>query len=148
MEKGINGTYVLVLTYVDNDWLDIGGNLYPTEGYIEAKNFTKDIDIRFGLCGILWGKIHFLPYEKINTGHWIVVKTEVKEDLIKTDWYLNRYKFNNGFVVYAGNLRSAAKYIIKHKNESDFLDEAKWIQPEEIAGSEEWLRENCNAGMI
>ena len=139
--KKIKGSYVLILAYVDNNWMDIGGNLYPIEGYVEAKTFTEDIDIRFGLSGILWGKTHYLPYEKIDDGHWAVVKTELNENLIKTDWYLNRYKFKSGFVGYSGNLRSASKYIMKNKDNGDFLKEAEWLLPEDIAGSAKWMKE-------
>lgn len=141
------GCYVLMLVYVDGEWRDIGDNLYPLEGYIEAQEFTRDIDIRYGLNGIPWGKTCFLPYEKID-GNWIVVKTEFGEDLITTDFYYNRYKFKNGNVVYSGNLRSAAEYIIDNKDDDDLIDEATWIQSEDIAGSKEWLEEYCNEGII
>ena len=105
-------SYVLMLVYVDSNLMDIGGNIYPVEGYVEANNFTEDIDIRNGLYGILWGKTCSLSYEKIDSDNWIVIKTEISEDLIKTDFYYNYYKFRSGTVVYFGNLRSAAKYII------------------------------------
>lgn len=140
--KGNLNSYVLMLVYIDNDLMDIGGNIHPVEGYVEATNFTHDIDIRNGLYGIMWGKTCSLPYEKIDKGHWLVVKTETGGDLIKTDGYHNRYKFRNGIVVHFGNLRSAAKYIIKNKDEEDFIEEGRWIQPEEIAGSTQWLKEH------
>ncbi len=134
--------YVLMLVYVDENWMDIGGNVYPPEGYIEAKKFTKDIDIQYGLCGIPWGKTCYFPYEKIDSGNWLVVKTELGENLIKTDWYYNRYKFHSGLVVYSGGLRSAARYIVKHKDEKDFSNDGAWIQPDEIAGTTQWLKEH------
>jgi len=142
------GCYVLMLSYVDENWMDIGGNTFPIEGFIESKNFEKNVDIRTGLNGILWGQSSHLPYEKIYNGNWVVVKTEVSEDLIKTDHYNNRYKFLNGIIVYSGNLRSAAKYIIKHKNDNGFDEYGSWVQPEEIVGSTQWLEEHCNAGII
>jgi hypothetical protein len=140
--NGAKECYVLMLVYVDDDWMDIGGNIYPKEGYIEAANFTNDVDIRFGLYGIPWGKTNYLQYEKIDSGHWIVVKTDLSEDLIKTDHFRNRYKFNKGFVVYEGSLRSAARFIIKHKDESGFVDEAESILPEEVFGSTPWRKEH------
>jgi hypothetical protein len=142
------GCYVLILSYVDENWLDIGGNIFPIEGFIEAKNFERNADIRTGLNGILWGQSSYLPYEKINNGNWVVVKTEVSEDLIKTDHHNNRYKFLNGIIVYSGNLRSAAKYIIKHKDDNGFDEYGSWVQSEEIVGSTEWLKEHCNEGII
>lgn len=138
------GCYVFMLVYVDSEWMDIGGNTYPIEGYIEAKEFTRDIDIRYGLYGILWGKIDYLSYERIKDGHWLVVKTELSEDLIKTDYYNGHYKFKNGFVVYAGNIRSAAKFILNNKDNPQELlhKDAAWLQPEEVAGSEIWMKEH------
>ena len=137
-----------MLLYIDENWLDIGGNVYPIEGFIESKNFVKNVDVRTGLSGILWGQATILPYEKINKGNWAVVKTEISDDLIRTDYCSNHYKFRNGIVVYSGNLRSAAKYIIKHKCDDGFDKNGSWIQPEEIVGSGKWLKEHCNAGII
>ena len=138
----VNGSYVLMLVYVDENWMDIGENIYPTEGYVEAKNFTDDIDIRSGLYGILWGKVNIFPYEKVEKGNWLVIKTELREDLIKTDWESERYKFRNGVVVYAGNLRGSSKYIMKHKDDIEFIEDAGWIRSEEVAGTKEWLKEH------
>jgi hypothetical protein len=143
MDKSdVKGLYVLLLVYVDNDLLDIGGNLYPKEGYVESNEFSKDIDIRYGLYGIMFGKTNKLQYENINSGHWIVVKTELNEYIIKTDRCLNRYKFNNGFVVHFGNLESASEYIIDNKNNDCFMSSAKNIKSEEIAGSKKWMKKN------
>ena len=143
MQKN-RGSYVLMLVYVDDDWLDIAGNKYPIEGFIEAKKFTKDIDIRSGLYGVLWGKTWHFPYEQITKGHWIVVKTEYDEDLIKTEWNNERYKFKNGWVVHIGNLRSAAKFILQKKNDPMelLIKDAEWLLPEDVAGSKEWLKEH------
>ncbi len=140
--------YVFILVYIDENWEDIAGNKYPVEGFIRAKEFTDDIDISCGLYGILWGKTCYLCYEKIDKGNWVVVKTEFNEDLIRTDSYYNRYKFRQGWVIYAGNIRSAAKFILKHKDDSseELLSEASWLQPEEIAGSRQWFKKvNINA---
>lgn len=138
----VKGFYVFMLVYVDEEWMDVGGNKYPSDGYIEAEKFEKDIDIRYGLYGIPWGKTCYFPYEKLRSGHWIVVKTEIGEDFIKTDGYYNRYKFKQGSVVYAGNLRGAARFIINHKNDRFLAEEARWLQSEEIAGSKEWMKEH------
>ena len=140
--KGIGCSYVLILVYVDNDWMDIAGNVYPSEGYVEADHFTKDIDIQHGLYGILWGKTERLPYEKINEGHWCVVKAELSEDLIRTDSFLNRYKFSRGFVVHSGNLLSAAEYIVENKHDEDFIKDPLTIQSEEIVGTHQWMKEH------
>ena len=137
-----NGNYVLMLIYVDDEWMDIGGNEYPYEGYIEAKKFTNDIDIENGLYGIMWGKTCHFPYEKLKNGNWVVVKTEVSEEIIKVDGYYNRYKFRCGNVVHTGDIESASKYIIDNKNDPGFVEDGAWVQPEEIAGSKKWIKEH------
>ena len=144
MDKISNGNYVFMLVYIDDEWMDIGGNKYPTEGYIEANNFTNDIDIQNGLYGIMWGKTCYFPYEKMDNGHWVVVKTEKNEELIETDCYYNRYKFRYGAVVHSGGIKTAAKYILDNKdNPEEFLiKDAEWLQPEAVAGSKEWLKEH------
>ena len=132
--------YVLMLVYVGNDWKDIAGNKYLSKHFVEAKSFTRDIDIRHGLSGIPWGKTDYLLYEKIDKGHWLVVKTELSEDIIKINDFYNRYKFKNGMVVHSGDICSSFKYIAKHKNRKDFMKEALIIKPKEIAGSSKWLK--------
>jgi len=137
-----NGNYVLMLVYCDEEWMDIGGNEYPPEGYVEAKKFTYDIDIENGLYGIMWGKTCYFPYEKLENKNWVVVKTEISEDIIKIDSYYNRYKFRCGSVVHTGDIRSASKYILKNKNASGLTEDGAWLQPSEVAGSKEWIKEH------
>lgn len=137
-----SGNYVFMLVYVDDEWMDMGGNKYSIEGYIEANNFTNDIDLQNGLYGIMWGKTCYFPYERINKGHWLVVKTEKNKELIETDCYYNRYKFKYGAIVHAGNIKTAAKYILENKDDELLVEDAKWLQPEEVAGSKEWLKEH------
>jgi len=136
------GVYVLMLSYVDENWMDLGGNIFPIEGFVEAKVFEKDINVRTGLTGILWGQTSYLSYEKIDKGNWTVIKTEISCDLIRTDHYYNRYKFPSGIIIYSGNLRDSAKYIIKHKSDDGFDEHGAWVQPEEIAGSTQWMKEH------
>lgn len=143
MQKG-NGSYVFMLVYVDDEWLDMAGNKYPIEGFIEAEKFSDDIDILKGLYGAMWGKISSFSYEHMHKGHWVVVKTEHSEDLIKTAWQEDRYKFKSGWVVHTGNLRSAGQFILDKKDDPQEMltKDADWLLPEDVAGSEEWLREH------
>ena len=136
------GNYVLMLVYVDEEWKDIGGNEYPYDGYIEAKKFNYDIDIEQGLYGIMWGKTSHFSYEKLKNGNWVVVKTEICEEIIKVDGFYNRYKFRCGTVVYTGDIMSASKYIIDHKYDEGLTEDGAWLQSSEIAGSEEWIVEH------
>jgi len=136
------GNYVLMLVYVDEEWMDIGGNEYPPEGYIEAKNFTEDIDIENGLYGIMWGKTCHFPYEKLKDSNWVVVKVEVSEEIIKTDGYYNRYKFRCGSVVHTGDIKSAGKYILDNKDSQGLTEDGAWLQPSEVAGSQAWMKEH------
>lgn len=137
-----DNSFILMLVYVDEDWMDIAGNRYPIEGDVEAKEYSEDIDISKGLYGIPWGKTCYFPYERINKGHWIVVKVEKSEEMVRVEEYYNRYKFRLGTVVFCGSIQECAKYIIKNKNGPECLEEALWVQPEEIAGSDEWLKEH------
>jgi hypothetical protein len=105
---------VLMLVYVDDDWMDIGGNVYPQSGYVECKYFTDDINIENGLYGILWGETDRFLYEKKNKGHWLVVKTEWNKEIIKVNSY-NRYKFRNGFIVKTGKYKKLMNYLVKNK---------------------------------
>ena len=120
--------------------MDIGGNKYPIKGYVEADNFTNDIDIENGLYGIMWGKTFHLSYEQINEGKWVVVKTEISELLIEIDRLCNRYKFKYGIVVHSGTVTTASQYIIDHKNDEFLINEVKQLQLKEIVGSKKWLK--------
>ena len=138
------GNYVLMLVYCDKEWMDIGGTEYPPEGYVESSNFTTDIDISKGLYGIMWGKTCHFPYEKLEGGNWVVVKTEVSQEIIKVNDYHNRYKFKCGDVVHSGDIYSASQYIIDNKNsqEEGMIEDGAWVLPNEIAGSKEWIKKH------
>ena len=135
--------YVLILSHLDPHMNDIGGNKYPTEGFIQARKFIKNYDIRYGLYGILWGKTTYFPPAEIENGSWVVVKTENNSNLIKVDSYHNRYKYECGMVLFLGNLRDAANFIIDNKDDPKQLydEEAMYIRDEEIAGTKSWFKE-------
>lgn len=132
-----------MLIHLDPFMNDIAGNKYSTEGFIQTKKFTHDFDIRYGLYGSLWGKTAYFPFDDIETGYWTVVKTEKDSNLIKIDSHCNRYKFECGMILFLGNLRSAANFIVDNKDDPAQLydDEAGYIGDEEIAGTKEWFRE-------
>jgi hypothetical protein len=132
----VNDLHVLMLVNVDEEWRDIGGNEYLKEGYIEAKKFTKDIDIRYGLCGIVFAVTGYFPYEDLEGGNWVVVKTEFNDDLTKTEYYYNRYKFKNGIIVHLGDFKSSLKYILHSKNIKDFCFSSMNIIMEEFISFE------------
>jgi hypothetical protein len=115
-----NGMFTMMLVYVDDDWMDIGGNIYPDEGYVEANHYSDNIDIQHGLLGIIWGNVKRLKYEKADTGHWLVVKTESCQETIKIDHFDNYYKFRNGSVIFCGDYKSAKQYIRDHINDEDY----------------------------
>jgi len=139
-ENVLENNFVFILVYLDKDFIDIAGNEYCSYGYVKAKEYTEDIDIRYGLYGIPWGKTHYFPYEKIENGNWVVVKTNY-EELITVDRYYNRVKFEKGMILHMGNIRSAAQFIIDNKDDpQQFLkEEALWVTEEEIAGSDKWF---------
>ncbi|MCD6436055.1 MAG: hypothetical protein J7L15_06665, partial [Clostridiales bacterium] len=55
---------------------DLSGNLFPDEGFVKAREFTKNNDIRYGIFGYEWGKTKCFRFEDIEYGYWSVVKTE------------------------------------------------------------------------
>ena len=140
--KNMEKRYVLILTHLDQFMNDIAQNKYPIEGFVQARKFTSDYDIRYGLYGILWGKTTYFPPSEIDEGYWIVSKTEKNSNLIKIDDYHNRYKFECGMVLFSGNLRSAANFIVDNKDDPKQLyDKEAWcIRDEEIAGTKEWFK--------
>jgi hypothetical protein len=141
MKRKSGNSYVLMLVYVDKKWLDIGGNRYSFKNLIEAKDFVKDVDVRHGLLGIPWGRTNHLLYEKIKGGHWIVVKIEENEDLIKVNDFYNRYKFKNGVILHKGDICSASEYILKQRNRKDFAKKMSSIKPKDVVGSKKWLKQ-------
>lgn len=142
MNKKILNSFVFILVYVDDNLMDMAGNKYSCEGYIKAQKFTKDIDIKYGLYGILWGKTDYLIYEKIKkNNNWTVVKSH-SSGLIKVSRVTNRVKFKSGLILYLGNVINAAKYIINNiKKSKHFLrKDSLNIKPNEIVGSKMWLK--------
>ena len=136
--------YVPMLCYVDENKMDIGGNVYPQHGLIIASKFTDDINIETGLYGILWGEMNNAIYEKIEKGYWAVVKTADNKALIPIDKGNNRYKFKSGLVLYLGALRGAGEFIWNNRNAPYHLFNSKKyiIQKRDIAGTKPWLEIN------
>lgn len=134
--------YLPVICYVDENKKDIGGNIYPTEGFISARKFTDDINIEYGLYGIPWGKTKQLLYEKINKGYWAVIKTEINRDLVKTDFLLNRVKFKQGMILYFGNIYNAGNFLYNEKDnpEHRFCSTGYYLKEEDILGTNEWMK--------
>lgn len=133
--------YVHVLCYIDENWMDIGGNIFPEDGVVSAKEFTDDINIQFGLYGILWGITDCLIYENID-GDWVVVKVEIDNDFMFVDEFYNRVKFNNGMVVCSGSVEEAGEFLWINRDEMSsccyyFPEDTK---KENIVGTKKWLK--------
>jgi len=141
--------YVIVVVYLDEEMTDIAGHEFPASGFINSDNFTRDIDIRNGYYGVLWGKTHYFPYEKLDRGYWAVVKTDYNDNLIMVDSYHNRVKFKNGIILYLDRFKKISNFILDNKDDPQqgFLEESQWLIEEEIIGSKKWLQErkdeNC-----
>lgn len=138
--------YVLMMVYVDENWMDLAGNKYQEKGFICSKDFTVDENIQYGLYGILWGKTDTFIYEENKNGHWLIVKTEKNNNMIKVDQFSNRYKFREGSILHSGNINSCSKFILMEikNNENDYLKECKDLSPEDVAGTKEWRQKNKN----
>jgi hypothetical protein len=143
--------YILILVHLDKNKVDIAGNKYNGVGdVIEAKEFTKDKDIRYGIYGVPWGKTHYFLYDRLIDGFWAVIKTENNDNFIPVDKYYNTVKVKSGLILHIGTIESAAQFIINAKNDKTqlFLKEAKKIKEEEIAGSPSWLAKHDNEGIL
>jgi hypothetical protein len=140
-----DNSFLLMLVYVDDEWLDIAGNKYPRDGYVFAKNFTRDIDLTNGLCGIPWGKADKLVYERTDKGHWFVVKIEKTTELIRISPLQPYYKFRAGFVEHSGTLKSCAQYIIRHKDRVQYVETGRDVLPEDIVGTKEWRQKSLQS---
>ena len=135
-------THLFALVYVDDDRMDIGGNLYPEEGYIEAVKYTKDINIENGLYGIKWASTYVFNYEKFDEGIWILVKIEDNDDIITVNAMENRIKFRNGIVLFYGKVLAVANFIDKIRFDKThcFMEYAEMMKREEIVGTPEWRK--------
>ena len=125
--------------------MDIAGNIYPETGEISAKEFTEDINIQYGLYGILWGRTPVLFYEKEEEGHWLVVKTKINDDFIVVDSLYNRVKFREGEVICYGEMEKIGKYVKKLKDNPLYYDglNADITLKAEIVGTKEWKENRC-----
>ena len=123
--------------------MDIGGNIYPEDGVIDANEFTDDINIEYGLYGIFWGKTDFLNYEKLN-GNWVVVKVEINNDFIVADSINNRIKFKNGMIICNGNACKMGNYLWENRDNSSQYScyIAKNTKKEDIVGTKFWVRKH------
>ena len=134
--------YVLFLVHIDDGMCDLVGYKYPKSGFIKAKKFEKNNDLRSGLCGILWGKAVKIT-DKTSFGKWVVVKTE-NNNLIKINDIdaRNVYKFPRGIIMHIGNIKSCGKFIFKNLQQSShcFSKEAKVLKEKEIIGTKMWNR--------
>jgi hypothetical protein len=142
--------FVLILVHLDKDGIDIVGNKFPKSGFVKSKNFIRNKDIEYGLYGVIWGNTNSFPYDKIDRGHWAVVKVEDNDNFISIEGMKNRVKFQDGIVMYFGSLKTCAKFIINNKNDfvQGFKKEALYIPDSEIAGSKEWFKYMKEKGLL
>ena len=133
--------YVMMMVHLDKYKTDIAGNDYSSEGFMRSKKFTRDIDMRNGLCGVPWGKTYSFTYENIDRGYWSILKTE-NINMIRVEPVDNKFKFFSGMVMHMGNIKTAGKFIFRHKNDIEHLFESKalCLKEEEIAGTRKWFR--------
>ena len=107
--------YVLVLISLNPDSSDLAGFVYPKEGYIEARHYKPDTNIRYGFYGTLWGEC--TEDKWLNTdaaAQWRVVRVDKNSEIIALDASQNFIKFRRGQVSHAGDKFSCAKYITDH----------------------------------
>ena len=130
------------MIHLDRYKRDLASNKFSNYGFVKADNFTKDVDLRFGISGVLWGKTNTLPYTSYKGDYWSVVKTEYSEDFIMVNRFCNEVKFQSGIILYMGTLTESANFIIKVKDDAKhcFSKEARHLAKAEIAGSAAWFK--------
>ena len=142
--------FVLVLVRLDKNGIDIVGNYFPKSGFVKAKSFIRNGDIKYGLYGVKWGETTSFPYDNLKGGFWVVVKVEDNDNFIGIKGLKNRCKFQNGMVMHYGSLRTCAQFIIENKSDfiQGFKTEALHIPDEEIAGSKKWFKYMKEKGLL
>tara|TARA_Y100000310_G_scaffold345321_1_gene463759 strand:- start:784 stop:1644 length:861 start_codon:yes stop_codon:yes gene_type:complete len=106
--------HALVLVSLNPDMSDVAGNIYPSHGFVEAKDYNSDKSVLSGLVGIMWGRIGSSAYLKIDPSVvWVVLKIDLKNPHVNLDDHV--IKFKGGLVVFVGNIHKAASYIVLYK---------------------------------
>ena len=132
--------YLLVLVHLTFEKYDLSGNKFPDEGFVKAKEFTRDNDIRYGIFGYEWGAVRRFRFEDIDYGYWSVVKTERSDNYIYINKSENSVKFESGIILQIGNLEEAGKFISETRTDYTHSFESKclYLKEEDIAGTKEW----------
>ena len=60
--------YINILVRLDTKRMGIGGEKYPSSGFIISKNFSVDDDVRTGITGILNGDCRKYFLKWLNQG--------------------------------------------------------------------------------
>ena len=98
---------VLVLKSVNPDMSAYGGFIWPTNGFIEAPDWSPTNNCGSGLHGWLWGVGNFSLAVKHQNAKWLVIEVE-EVGLIDLN---GKVKFKQGNVIYCGNFNEAFSLI-------------------------------------
>ena len=98
---------VLVLKSVNPDMSAYGGFIWPTNGFIEAPDWSPTNNCGSGLHGWLWGVGNFSLAVKHQNAKWLVIEVE-EVGLIDLN---GKVKFKQGNVIYCGNSNEAFSLI-------------------------------------
>jgi hypothetical protein len=112
--------FVLILVSLNPDASDLSGFVYPDKGYIEARHYKPDEDIRHGFYGTLWGRTpdpHWLNEDPKAV--WKVVRVENNSEILYLDGDHNFVKFRRGHVVLSGTKKFCGDYIVQNEPEAD-----------------------------
>lgn len=117
--------FALVLVSLNPDSSDLSGFIYPKHGYIEARYYKPNNDIRFGFYGTLWGECRESTWLNPDpSAQWRVVRVEKNQEIVSLDPSQNFIKFHRGQVAYSGVKYSCAQYIMTNVE----------IKPDEMMG--------------
>jgi len=126
--------YYLLLVPLDEYSSDPFGNVYSSTGFVKAKKFTKDKDLRFGLSGYLWGKGVSGDLNP-NSYTWVVVRADHSSHLIAgPDTVSSLTKFESGVIMARGTINDCNQYILTSQKTNQYPD-FKHIHKFNVAGT-------------
>ena len=134
--------HVLVLVHLTFEKYDFAGNKFPDEGFVKAREFSRDNDIRNGIFGYEWGVTGRFRYEDVDLGNWSVVKTVRSDNYIFIDRREGTVKFESGIILKTGTLKQAGNFISNIRTDYTHSFESKclYFKNKEIAGTKEWYK--------
>jgi hypothetical protein len=126
--------FVLILVSLNPDCSDLSGFVFPDKGYVEARHYKPNDDIRCGFYGTLWGKTPEPNWLNLDPdAEWKVVRTGNNSEILYLDGSYNFVKFRRGHVVFSGDKHLCGRYIVENAPEDMDLTEVVAVNHYSVA---------------